>query len=344
MTERKLSLDRIRGVLFGAAFGDSLAGPTEFKSVEDILTAWPPEGPQELEGEPALVTDDTQMMLAVGEALLYMLKAGAPTTETLEYELRRTFIAWFSSPKNNRAPGRACLEACENLSDGQKWLEATSLSSKGCGANMRVQPVALLPKSICPLTRAAIAQFQAALTHGHATALAAADLTRLTIELLLAGVGPENLIEALVEYCKKMKDIYISGWLGDLWQRPGVDSALSYTARGWDECLLKITSLDNALFDYDPSEDPCLYTGDGWIAEEALATALLCFLSFPEDPVQVIRRAAVTNGDSDSIACLAGSFAGAYTGTVLWPEDWFTEIEYADELDSMSHAFASYSE
>ena len=342
MTERNLSLDRIRGVLFGAAFGDSLAGPTEFKNVDEIVSAWPPNGPEELEGEPALVTDDTQMMLAVGEALLYMLKTGTPSVTVVEKELRRTFTSWFSSPENNRAPGRSCLEACENLADGTSWLEATSLTSKGCGANMRVQPVALLPNTIDTQTRSAIAQFQAALTHGHATALAASDLTRLTIELLLSGTAPEDLVEALVDYCKKQRAIYASSWLSNLWQRPGIQDSSSYISRGWDECLLKITSLDNALFDYDPSEDPCQYTGDGWIAEEALATALLCFLSFTEDPVQAIRRAAVTNGDSDSIACLAGSFAGAYTGTVFWPEDWFTEIEYADELDSMSHAFASY--
>ena len=340
----EINLGSIRGILFGAAFGDSLAAAAEFKTVEEILDHWPPNGPEELEGEPALVTDDTQMMLAVGEALLYSLKGGTPSAQSLEKELRRTFIAWFSSPKNNRAPGRSCLEACENLADGQEWLEATSFTSKGCGANMRVQPVALLPKNVDGLTRSAIAQFQAAMTHGHATALAASDLTAKTIELLCNGIAPEDLVEALLEYCRKQRNVYASSWLGNLWQRPGVDDPLVYISRGWDECRLKLSSLDNALFDYDPSEDPCPYTGDGWIAEEALATALLCFLSFPEDPVQVIRRAAVTKGDSDSIACLAGSFAGAYTGSSLWPEDWFTEIEYADELDSMSHAFASYSE
>ena len=64
----------------------------------------------------------------------------------------------------------------------------------------------------------------------------------------------------------------------------------------------------------------------------AFATALLCFLIFPDDPVGVIQRAAVTSGDSDSIACIAGSFAGAYHGIDAWPPDWVEHIEYHDHL------------
>jgi len=47
---------------------------------------------------------------------------------------------------------------------------------------MRVAPVGLLPSGkdgVDEATRAAIAQFQAAITHGHATALGASDLTAI---------------------------------------------------------------------------------------------------------------------------------------------------------------------
>ena len=58
--------ERAAGCLFGLAFGDALGAPTEFLPVAEILRRWPPAGPA---GEPARVTDDTQMALAVGEAL-----------------------------------------------------------------------------------------------------------------------------------------------------------------------------------------------------------------------------------------------------------------------------------
>ena len=57
--------------------------------------------------------------------------------------------------------------------------------------------------------------------------------------------------------------------------------------------------------------DPCDLTDEGWIAEEAYATALLCFLKNSNDTKQTLIQSVNTKGDSDSIACIAGSFAGA---------------------------------
>lgn len=54
---------------------------------------------------------------------------------------------------------------------------------------MRVAPVGLLP-GIDADTRACLAQFQAALTHGHPTGLAASDLTAFAIHDLAQGGDP----------------------------------------------------------------------------------------------------------------------------------------------------------
>jgi len=128
--------DRIAGCLFGLAFGDALGAPTEFLSVAEILSRWPPAGPVELTSHPALVTDDTQMALAVGEALAEALGRRALSPESAEPLFRSAFVAWLNSPDNNRAPGMTCLRACEALEAGRHWLEATVKSSKGlCCSN-----------------------------------------------------------------------------------------------------------------------------------------------------------------------------------------------------------------
>jgi ADP-ribosylglycohydrolase len=93
--------------------------------------------------------------------------------------------------------------------------------------------------------------------------------------------------------------------------------------------------LDSALQVMDRESDPCLATGAGWIAEEALATGLFCFLMFPDNPVAAIRRAAVTSGDSDSIACLTGAFAGGHLGLSAWPAHWIERIEYHNQIHSL---------
>lgn len=317
------------GCLFGLALGDALAAPTEFLSVADILDRFPPNGPQAPEGDPALVTDDTQMALAVGEAL-----AGASrpyTAATREGPLRAAFVAWMVHPDNTRAPGTTCLRACASLRQGMPWQQATIPGSKGCGANMRVAPVGLLPGVSAP-ERAALAQFQAALTHGHPTALAASDLTAFAIADLAAGEEPAGLPRRLRGYADSQREVYHRDWLGPLWERPGLDAPEAFIARGWDECREALDRLDAALAAPNRDADPCRATGDGWVAEEALATGLLCFLLFPSDPVAVLRRAAVTRGDSDSIACLAGAFAGARHGLSAWPDDWLRRIEYRDRL------------
>jgi ADP-ribosylglycohydrolase len=82
----------------------------------------------------------------------------------------------------------------------------------------------------------------------------------------------------------------------------------------------------------DPLRDPCDSTGEGWIAEEALATAVLCFLMYPDEPVRALGRAAATGGDSDSIAALAGAFLGARHGLEAFPADWPERIEYRERL------------
>ncbi|HEY1015210.1 MAG TPA: ADP-ribosylglycohydrolase family protein, partial [Herpetosiphonaceae bacterium] len=98
MTDRR---DRIHGSLFGLALGDAWGAPGEFLSVDQILGRWPPAGPADPGVGGWRVTDDTQMALAVGEALLV---ADHPlTAATVEGPLRAAFIAWNRSPENNRA-------------------------------------------------------------------------------------------------------------------------------------------------------------------------------------------------------------------------------------------------
>jgi ADP-ribosylglycohydrolase len=352
---------RASGSLFGLAYGDALGAQTEFLSAAEILARFPPDGPRHPPLDPsgvARVTDDTQMTLAVGEALLAADQHYSPAT--LEETLRAAFITWMDSPDNNRAPGMTCLRSCGGLARGLPWLRATDASSKGCGANMRVAPVGLLParagivsggagaegeagvlaaRSVSDVERAAIAQFQSALTHGHPTALASSDLTARAVFLLVTGVSPTALPRELRAYSESQRTVYHADYLGNLWQRPGVESPDAFIERGWEECLAVLDRLDAALAAPDMELDPCLATGEGWIAEEAFATGLLCFLLFPDDPVAALRRAAVTGGDSDSIACLTGAFAGACHGMDAWPAAWLQTIEYRDRLTALGIAW-----
>ncbi|MEV7858905.1 ADP-ribosylglycohydrolase family protein [Streptomyces hirsutus] len=319
------------GALTGLALGDALGFPTEFNDVPSILTTFGPWRERDLP-KPAIVTDDTQMTLALGRGLRTAMDRGRLAPKRLERPVREEFVDWYRSPENNRAPGNTCLKACHLLSDeGRPWQDASQVGSKGCGANMRVAPLGLAP-GLSEEQRAGAAQLQSALTHGHPTALAASDLTAHAVRLLAEGAEPTGLIGLLRSYAYENRTRYHAVWLGDLWTRAGDPSPEHFIARGWDECLEILERLRSAVRTVSPETDPCLATGEGWIAEEALATGLLCFLLFVDEPLTALRRAACTSGDSDSIACLAGAFAGAHLGADAWPDAWADRIEYRDEL------------
>ncbi|MGW7548085.1 ADP-ribosylglycohydrolase family protein [Streptomyces sp. NPDC054770] len=319
------------GSLIGLALGDALGFPTEFNDVPSILAKSGPWREMELPRR-AIVSDDTQMTLAVGHAMRTAMDRGVLAPKRLERPLREEFVNWYQSPENNRAPGRTCLRACNLLKEeGRAWQDASQIDSKGCGANMRVAPVGLAP-GLSDEQRAGAAQLQSALTHGHPTALAASDLTARAVRLLAQGTGPDRLVGLLRSYARENRTRYHHTWLGDLWTRAHDATPEAFIARGWDECLAILDGLEEAVRTASPESDPCLATGAGWIAEEALATGLLCFLLFPGEPLLALRRAACSSGDSDSIACLTGAFAGAWLGEEAWPTEWADRIEYRGDL------------
>jgi ADP-ribosylglycohydrolase len=306
---------RATGSMFGLAYGDALGKPVEFKNYPAVVAAFGPGGPTELPKK-ALVTDDTQMALAVGWALL---KDG-----DLAQNLTTNFIRWMKSPDNNRAPGNTCMRACLKLDYGLPWQQASIRSSKGCGANMRVTPVGLV-KAYDDDTAAYVAQLQAAMTHGHPTALAAAELTAFAVRFLIKGACLRELPALLIERCRSQREVMRL----DGFSAPA----------GWDECREALDNLKVALSTKDDGGDVCAQTGQGWIAEEALASALHAALRHPDDSVAALGRACATNGDSDSIACLAGAFHGAAYGMGVWPAQWSKQIEYRDQLTQLGAAW-----
>ncbi|MGB1287650.1 MAG: ADP-ribosylglycohydrolase family protein, partial [Aggregatilineales bacterium] len=254
-----MSREKIEGCLFGLACGDALGADTEFINLKGILEQFPPDGPLSPPGNPAKVTDDTQMTLALGRGLLNAEKPFSAST--LNDPIQQAFIDWYNDDENNRAPGNTCLEGCENLLAGKTWVDAGNISSKGCGANMRVAPVGLLLNE-SDETRAAIAQFQSAFTHAHATAMAAADLTAYIVHYLATGGVARNVLQDAKLYARSQRHVYHEAWLGNLWERAYMmRDAREFIAHGWNECLDALQRVSEAPRTLAYNDDPCTYTG-----------------------------------------------------------------------------------
>ena len=163
-----MDLNKAKGVIYGLAIGDALGRPTEFLSSDLIKSKYGDKGIQELP-EPALFTDDTQMSVAIAEALI---KSGEKDIEEIMAAVKEEFIKWLHSPENNRAPGRTCLSGVENMEKGTHWSESGVAGSKGCGSAMRAAPIGYFHQHD-PEKLKEVAHASGICTHGHPTADAA---------------------------------------------------------------------------------------------------------------------------------------------------------------------------
>jgi len=300
--------EKSKGVIFGLAIGDALGYPTEFLTLERIKTVYGSKGIEDFPKKPALFTDDTQMSIAIAEALI---KAGNQDLETIMDAIREEFIKWRRSPENNRAPGNACLAGASNMERGVHWAESGVARSKGCGSAMRVAPIGYIYQHD-PDKLKLVARASGICTHGHRTAIAASIGAAYLVKLALDGTDPGRMI-------------------------PETLSLTAGISREFDTALSKVSE----CLDWPNEEDVLKYLGEGWIGEEAVALALYCFLKHPGDYTKTVLRGANTNGDSDSVACIAGGISGAYLGIAAIPDKWVRNIEKSDYLDELAVRLAS---
>jgi ADP-ribosyl-[dinitrogen reductase] hydrolase len=206
-TLSKKQLNAGVGCLIGLAVGDALGAPFEFRPAGLYRSTFPTpvlEGRGEMIGggafdwAPGEFTDDTQMALALSEA---MLAAGR------DYDVEGTwnhFVAWSHGATDIGNGTRAALALPNYLTAARTVHEETGKTA-GNGSVMRVAPVALagIGRDSVWVQRAAVAQSH--LTHydGWAgnSALVAADImyrliTGVHIEEVLgrvhANVGPSR--------------------------------------------------------------------------------------------------------------------------------------------------------
>ena len=302
-----MSVDRYTGCLFGLAIGDALGMPTEFLSLDAIRARFGPDGVTNLEAGswPAgHFTDDTQMTLALAEGLL---AAGldAPV-DAIMAEVAGEFVSWAEDPiGGRRAPGNACMNGCRNLAAGVPWREAGVAHSKGCGTAMRAAPIGLAsPGDYERIRQVGIAQSLA--THGHPCALAGSVAVAALVSMALEHEEPDQMLE----------------------------QTLAMTGEISHEFVERLHRVPEAL-QSDP-QDAWRLLGEAWVAEEAVAGALYCFLRSPDDYRATVLSAANTDGDSDSLACIAGAISGAYNGINAIPEDWRVKVERGEDLQSVA--------
>lgn len=312
--------------MLGVAYGDSWGYPNERQSYGrlTLLDLRGPELPERL-----IVSDDTQMTLYLARALN---GAAGKSVSELQSAIIAGWLAWLHDP-DMRGYGRTTMTALRALDFDEPWYRATVVDSDACGAVMRVSPCAFLPDGLWQ----PVSAWQAATTHGGGAAIASALLTAALLRRILIASDPKAMVrDGLLHHAIELSrdDGIVSTaapWLIDHPRTGNVDTSVDLIRTGMAAVHDALQQARNATpkFLDDPwTADPSLsrYGGEGWRSPQALACALLCVDMLPGDPVEALRRAATTGGDSDTLAAIAGFFLGGVYGDV-WPHHWLTRLE-----------------
>lgn len=315
--------DRFRGALLGTFVGDALGMPVEGWPRQAIRERFGHLGREVREMMDARLglgtyTDDTQMTLALAEALL-----DSPRGEIDLDHVARRFAESYRAERGYGGNTRRVLSGIRAaLGKGEPWRDVVERhrppgGSWANGAAMRVAPVALAFYPQQGATARA-AEAQAEVTgHSHPIGRSGARLQALAVLGALRRGAQDRPIEP-AEFLEE-----VGGVLPEEYRQ-----ALEWIGENLDA----------------GSEAAARALGVSGRASESVPAALWAFLSRHQDPEEVIVRAVSLGGDADTLGAMAGALAGAYHGASTLPERWVGVLEdgehgrsYAEDLADRLH-------
>lgn len=343
-----------RACLLGGALGDALGAAVEFLSLDQIRARYGPAGvrrPMPAYAHACPITDDTQMTLftaegmlralsrvqrsgageraswgvsddlfveAIGDAYVRWLHTQAPASVPASHRALAEPRGWLlaqPSLHSQRAPGNTCLSALRQFVTSDVPPRVARNQSKGCGTVMRVAPIGLVAAT--PQDAFALAAATSALTHGHDTGIVAGGAFAVLVQQRARGVPLVEAIAVARACCTSHE-------------------GHEQTVRALDAAVQVATARGDALDAHD-----LLTLGEGWVAEEALATAVACAWAQPESFVDATCLAAnLVRGDSDSTASMTGQLVALGVGLERLPTQWLEVLELREVITQVADDLA----
>jgi ADP-ribosyl-[dinitrogen reductase] hydrolase len=326
--------ERIEGCLIAGAVGDALGYRVEFSSWREIMKEHGPAGVKTPIGESgqAIVSDDTQMTMFTADGLLRayqrQMTKGITTVTGLVHD---SYLAWLRTQTDHptyqllgninargsswlldvpelhelRAPGNTCLQALSSGNIGT--IREPINNSKGCGTVMRMAPIGLLTS----INAFDVGCDISAITHGHPTGYLSGGALALIIQRLMLGDTLDLAIQSALD---RLTDSAIP--------KGHAAETIDAIQRAFDTTAAPTPEVIKSL-------------GEGWVAEEALAIALMCVRNVAS-PLEAIVAAANHDGDSDSTAAIAGNIVGVIHGIGFLPSEWMDKVDVRESLGTIA--------
>lgn len=327
----KTLYDQILGSLYTAAMGDALGAPTETMSAPEIVKYYGGRITFFVDGavNPAFhnagigeISDDTSQLYEMAQAVI---ASGGKFTEK---DAAQGLLNWA-----DRYPryypicaGPTTRNVINELREGKDPAEVgknrgIGMPERGCsnGAAMHVAPAGLIhPGDPAGALETAITMTK--VSHGTQIGYASACAVACAIAEAL---GPRrDVYHVLRAGLYGAKEGERRGMLegtsapgASVYSRIRKAIAIAYDCESMEEAEQR---LDERL------------GGDSSSAAPAVAVAFGLFAASDGDPLKTIISAANVGGDTDTIGCIAGAIAGAFSGYHAIPSSWFDFFDQAN--------------
>jgi ADP-ribosylglycohydrolase len=313
--------ERGLGALYGLAIGDALGMPTQLMSREEVTAHFGTldgfrEAPADhviASGLPAgSITNDTGQALLLADAML----AGGGHVDNEDFA--RRLLAWAE-----RARERGSLDllgpstsAAVTALVANGPLDVFGRSAATNGAAMRIAPVGLVAAADDLAALVDLVVEASRVTHYTTVAIAGAAAVAAAVS---AGIGGGSVADATTLAIRS----------AELGQQRGEWVAGASLARriAWAIDLMDTDDHDRSV------RDVVELIGTSIATQESVPAAFAILALHPNDPWQACLTAASLGGDSDTIASMTGSIAGACHGMDRWPEDAVKTVREINNFD-----------
>ena len=310
--------DKVKGAILGCAIGDAFGMPFEGLSKEQIKQFY---GKVPVNYQDSIhsrhtkyvkrggYTDDTQLTLATIDSLLE--KQNDVDIE----DMGSRFVDLYKN-KQLIGAGRSTKFALKNILKGVSAYKSGLEDAYGCGAAMRISPVAILPTT--GHERDHIFSDVAGMTHRNEIGFQSVYILG---EFIHGLVYYENFMDRYEEYFKGVTRVL------------GIDTSLK---RFW---LVKKIA-DNLEYLDEPMTDLAKRIGTSGLANESVVYAMFSFAKEQDDFEKLLIQSVEQGGDTDSIASMASTLFGAHNGFSALPNKYVINLQNTHEIQEKADQFA----
>lgn len=308
--------DQIRGAFFGAAIGDALGVPVEFKS-RDWLKNHPVQdymGYGTWNQPPGTFSDDSSMLFCTAESIC----DGFNLADIADRFVRWYRFGYWGAHDTVFDIGNATSGAIDRLMGGTSPLLSGGMSetNNGNGSLMRILPLAFYTKSEPDIaTRYDLVKQVSGITHYHLRSVLSCFIY---VEFALGLLAELDKVAAYLNM-QKVVNQFIK-------QQSFSDREVSL----FDRILHKdISQLDENMI-----------RSSGYVLD-TLESSLWCFMTCSSYS-ECVLKAVNLGEDTDTTATVTGGLAGLFYGYQSIPSHWVEGLAKHEEIENLAQRFTFY--